>query len=114
MPLRTLSELYLEGVCESAMEGLRPKLHLLNTKIRNKVKHYFRIRRKLSEPDVVRLFYKNRMESTFMKAEDRGVLGFSQPEEDRYTKPFYFVQVSHPSIGSSLDSPGSCAFKIFN
>ena len=111
LPLRTLTELYLEGVCESAMEGLRPKLHLLNTKIRNKVKHYFRIRRKLSEPDVVRLFYKSRMESTFMKAEDRGVLGFSQPEEDRYNKPFYFIQVSHPSIGSSLDSPAAARLK---
>lgn len=104
-PLQTLTELYLEGVCESAMKGLRPKLYKLNNKIRNKVKHYFRIRRKLKEPDVVRLFYKNRMDATFAKIEDRSVLGYSQAEGSNFVRPFYFVQVSHPSIGISLDSP---------
>jgi serine/threonine protein kinase len=110
-PLRTLTELYLEGVCDSAMKGLRPKLYKLNNKIRNKAKQYFRIRRKLSDPDVVRLFYKNRMEATFLKVEDRGVLGFSQAEGSKYVKPFYFVQVSHPSIGVSLDSPQALRLK---
>ena len=80
-PLQTLTELYLEGVCESAMKGLRPKLYKLNNKIRNKVKHYFRIRRKLKEPDVVRLFYKNRMDATLAKIEDRSVLVTVKPKE---------------------------------
>ena len=49
-------QLYLEGVCESAMEGLRPKcIYWIQN---SKQGQTYQNTRKLSEPDVVRLFYK--------------------------------------------------------
>ena len=100
-PLPSMKEVSMEAVAKAACEGARPKLYELDAETRSNVKHYLKLRNRLNSPEVLRLFYKTRIEFTFSRVDlaDREVLGLSREEENRWTEPFFFVFASHPLVG---------------